>query len=233
MTERLYTEHPDLYDAIQSEWDYDRDVDFVADRLDDHDVTGPRLLEAGCGTGEHTRRFAERGVDVTAVDPFEGMLDAARQKCDDANYRTDSLPDLGVSGTYDVIVAIRGVVNHLPPEHIEPALETLSDRLADGGVLIFDNSPLPPAGNDPGLDVGETPDGRYVRVAQMQPRADDRLDWVAVTFTPDGEVFTNVRQMTPFADERIADALSEQDLAAETHDGYGPNDHRTVFVATK
>lgn len=34
MTERLYTEYPELYDAIQADWDYDRDVEI-------HDGYGP------------------------------------------------------------------------------------------------------------------------------------------------------------------------------------------------
>ncbi|HKL30607.1 MAG TPA: class I SAM-dependent methyltransferase, partial [Natrialbaceae archaeon] len=82
MPERLYSEYPALYDAIQSSWDYDRDVAFVEAARERHDVAGDRLLEIGCGTGEHTKRFADAGDDVTAIDPFEGMLSLAREKCD-------------------------------------------------------------------------------------------------------------------------------------------------------
>ncbi|WP_436926380.1 class I SAM-dependent DNA methyltransferase [Halosimplex amylolyticum] len=239
MTERLYTEYPDLYDAIQREWDYDRDVAFVErevveDRAHgDSDANSLDLLEVGCGTGEHTRRFVDAGFDVTAVDPYEGMLDRARGKCD-ADLRSGALPDLDVDGQFDVIVAIRGVINHVPPEALRPSIDALADRLADGGALVFDNSPLPPEGNRPGFHSDDTEHGRYVRVAQMQPRDDGRLDWVSVTFTADGDVFTNSRPMTPFADEEVADALHAAGFAVETRDGYGPgDDRRTVFVARK
>ena len=230
MTERLYADHPELYDAIQSGWDYDRDVSFVVDTLERHDVGGRRLLEVGCGTGEHTRRLVRAGFDVTAIDPYDGMLSVARGKCE-ADFRRAALPDLPVDGPFDAIVAIRGVVNHLPPDELDASLQTFAERLADGGVIVFDNSPLPPDGNRPGLDVGTTAGGRYVRIAQMQAREDGRLDWNEVVFGPDVAVFTNSRRMTPFDDETIGAALKELGLSVETHDGFGPDDDRTVFVA--
>jgi len=230
MPERLYTEHPELYDAIQSDWDYDRDVAFVAEALMRHGVSGDRLLEVGCGTGEHTRRFVTRGFDVTAVDPYEGMLSVARGKCD-ADFRRTALPDLAVEGEYDAVVAIRGVVNHLPPGELGPALEALASCLADGGVLVFDNSPLPPEGNQPALDVGTTERGDYARIAQYVPTDEGRLEWREVVFGPDGEWFVNTRAMTPFEDGTLAAGLAELGLDVETHDGYGPGDDRTVFVA--
>jgi len=82
MRERLYTFHPELYDAIQSDWDYDRDVAFVIDACDRRGVGGNRLLDVGSGTGEHARRFEATGFGVTGVDEYEGMLSLAREKCD-------------------------------------------------------------------------------------------------------------------------------------------------------
>ena len=240
MVERLYTEYPELYDAIQSEWDYDRDISFVTGAVTEIDRP-ETLLEVGCGTGEHTRRFVAAGFDVTAVDPSEGMLERAREKTlpdsetqlgSVVDFRTGGLPDLPVDREFEAIVAIRGVINHLPPEELAPALEAFSDHLSDDGVLVFDNSPLPPDGNHPGLDVGSTVDGMYARVVQMNPTTGGRLSWDSVVFTPDGEFFIDSREMTPFDDLTIAAALSDLGFTVEPVDGYGPEDHRTVFVST-
>lgn len=38
-----------------------------------------RLLDLGCGTGEHARFFAEKGFDVVGVDVSDTMLDRARE----------------------------------------------------------------------------------------------------------------------------------------------------------
>ncbi|MFB6236699.1 MAG: class I SAM-dependent methyltransferase [Halopenitus sp.] len=246
MADALYDDNPRLYDAIQSDWEYDRDVAFVREVVSRHldrrvaqatlEREDPvRLLEVGCGTAEHTWRLSEAGFAVVGVDPAEGMRSLARGKCPpEVDLRPGSLPaldPLGDDERFDVAVAIRGVVNHLAPETLGPAIDAFADHLVDGGVLIFDNSPLPPDGNDPALDVGETDGGdRYARVARMRPRADGRLDWCEATFTAD-DAWVNVRPMTPFSDERIRTALVDRGFAVETRDGYGPEDRRTVFVA--
>ena len=227
--ERLYADHPGLYDAIQSGWDYDRDVEFVLERAADHGVEPRDLLEVGCGTGEHTRRALAEGLTVTAVDRHRGTLEAARGKCD-AEFVQGALPDLPVDGRFDLVVALRGVVNHLPPGALDDALGALAARLADGGLVVFDNSPLPPEGNEPALDVGRTDGGRYALVARMRPREDGRLAWDSVVFA-DGDAVVDSRPMTPFEDATVAEALRRRGLDVETHDGFGPGDDRTVFVA--
>lgn len=231
MPERLYTDYPELYDAIQSEWDYERDVTFIEDKLERSRGDDVRLLEIGCGTGEHTRRLVARGFEVTAIDKYEGMLEIARGKCG-ADFRQMALPNLSLESEYDVIVMVRGVVNHLPPEALSPAVDALTRHMAADGTLVFDNSPLPADGNHPGLDIGTTERGDYGRISQHVPTGDGRLEWRAMTFTPDGEFFVNSRMMTPIDDETIATLLQQQGLEVETYDGYGPTDNRTVFVVS-
>lgn len=232
MGEHLYTDHPDLYDAIQSDWDYDRDMSFVQRAMSRHGDGGSRLLEIGCGTGEHTCRFVDAGFDVTAVDKYEGMLELARTKCD-ADFRRAALPELPVDGSYDVVVMIRGVVNHLPPADLDPAVATISDRVAEQGILVFDNARLPASGNEPDLDVGTTEQGEYARVAHHAPVADGTLEWREVVFPPDGDCFVNRRSMTPFDDDTVATALAEAGFEVDMFDGYGPDDRRTVFVCRR
>lgn len=232
MIERLYTEYPRLYDVIQSGYDYNRDIDFLRSILNAHDSTVQLVLEIGCGTGEHTRRLVDAGFEVTAVDKHAGMLTAAREKCD-ANFIQGALPALHLDGSYELIIAIRGVINHIGPEELRPALSAIEARLETGGLFIFDNSPLPPEGNEVGLDVGTSQYGDYARLAQHVKTGDGQLEWRSVMFGPDGEFFVNSRPMTPFEDGRIRSGLEDLGFSVETHDGFGAGDDRTVFVARK
>lgn len=231
MIERLYTEHPAMYDEIQAGYDYERDLAVLTDLFSDLGLDGGSVLEIGCGTGEHTRRLVEAGFDVTAVDKHEGMARIARDKCD-ATILVDALPDLAIAGTYDAVVAIRGVVNHLAPPDLDPAIAAMADRLAPGGVLVFDNSRLPPEGNELGLDVGSTARGDYARLAQHVATDDGTLEWRSVVFGPDGEFFVNERLMSPFSDETIASVLEDAGLEWRSRDGFEPGDRRTVFIAS-
>lgn len=230
MSDGLYDERPAFYDAIQSDWPYDRDLRFVLDAFDNQDVTGDRVLDIGCGTGEHTCRLVERGYEVMAIDQHRAMLDRARTKCD-ADFRQVTLPDLSLDVRFDAAIAIRGVVNHLPPDALSPSLSAIAASLGSGGVLVFDNAPLPPNGNHPALAVGTTDRGDYGRIAHHVPTGDGRLEWRAITFVPDGSFFVDSRRMTPFEDETITAELDRLGFEVVHHDGYGPDDDRTVFVA--
>ena len=46
-------------------------------------VAGQRLLDVGCGTGNHLLLFHQMGLDVTGLDPSEHMLKLARDKLGD------------------------------------------------------------------------------------------------------------------------------------------------------
>lgn len=63
------------------------------------DVAGERVLDAGCGTGEHTAALAADGAEVVGVDLSAGMLERARERFGDGGFAADAAtgPDDGVA----------------------------------------------------------------------------------------------------------------------------------------
>ncbi|MEL6585499.1 MAG: magnesium protoporphyrin IX methyltransferase [Pseudomonadota bacterium] len=59
----------------------DRMRDIILSRLPE-DLTGLRVLDAGCGTGAKTALLAARGADVVAIDISPKLLDIAAQRLD-------------------------------------------------------------------------------------------------------------------------------------------------------
>ena len=56
---------------------------------------GERLLDVGCGTGDHLLLFRRKGCDVTGIDPSPFMLDVAKQKLmNRAEFREGRAEDL-------------------------------------------------------------------------------------------------------------------------------------------
>jgi SAM-dependent methyltransferase len=131
-------EHPRLaaiYDALDSDRS-DLDV-YVAIA---EELGARRVLDVGCGTGTFALRLADRGLEVTGVDPARASLDIAQAKpssehvrwiCGDAKALPAMQVDLATL-TGNVAQAI------VDPSDWEGALRGVYDALRPGGHLVFE-----------------------------------------------------------------------------------------------
>ncbi|MFE2140671.1 class I SAM-dependent methyltransferase [Streptomyces sp. NPDC059456] len=100
------------------------------------DVTGRRILDAGCGSGPLSAALRDRGAVVTGIDVSAGMLALARRRLgDDAALHLADLRDPLPfdDGAFDDVVASL-VLHYL--EDWGPALAELRRVLRPGGRLI-------------------------------------------------------------------------------------------------
>jgi len=131
-------EHPRLaaiYDALDSDRS-DLDV-YVAIA---EELGARRVLDVGCGTGTFAQLLADRGLEVTGVDPARASLDVARAKpgservrwiCGDAKALPAMQVDLATM-TGNVAQAI------VEPSDWEGTLRGVYDALRPGGHLVFE-----------------------------------------------------------------------------------------------
>jgi len=76
-------------------------------------LTGRRLADVGCGTGNVTALAVSRGAEVTGIDPDAGMLALARETAPQAELLLGGVPNLPFAPeTFDAVVA-NFVVNHV------------------------------------------------------------------------------------------------------------------------
>ena len=78
-------------------WDIGRPQPVFARLSETGAITG-RVLDAGCGTGEHVLMAAAAGLDATGIDAAPSALAAARRKAADRGL-TDTLCRLGCLAT--------------------------------------------------------------------------------------------------------------------------------------
>jgi magnesium-protoporphyrin O-methyltransferase len=110
------------------------------------DLTGKRVLDAGCGTGALAVEAARRGAEVVAVDLSPTLIDLARERTPAdlapgsiAFHAGDMLdPELGF---FDHVVAMDSLIHYTAPQLLG-ALRQLSPRV--GGSILFTIAPRTP-----------------------------------------------------------------------------------------
>ena len=133
-------EHPRLasiYDAL----DPDR-ADLEPYLAAAADAGARRVLDVGCGTGTFALLLAERGIDVTAVDPAAGSLDVARRK---ASAGADGVTWLHCDATalppmqVDLVTMTGNVAQAIVrPDDWQATLRGAYESLRPGGLLMFE-----------------------------------------------------------------------------------------------
>ena len=119
---------------------------------------GERVLEIACGNGDLARRMTELGASVLAVDFSERMLERARARGGNVEYRLVDATDegqlvaLGEPGSFDVVVSNMAIMDM---ESIEPMVSATARLLNPDGRFVF--STLHPAFNSgdvrPGVEL--------------------------------------------------------------------------------
>jgi magnesium-protoporphyrin O-methyltransferase len=109
------------------------------------DLTGARVLDAGCGAGQMAVELARRGADVVAVDVAPSLLDVARRRMPEdlaghVMYIADDMTDARL-GRFDHVVAMDSLIHYDAPD-IAAALDGLARRTARS--IVFTVAPATP-----------------------------------------------------------------------------------------
>jgi magnesium-protoporphyrin O-methyltransferase len=111
------------------------------------DLTGKRLLDAGCGPGVLSIEAARRGADVVAVDLAGSLLDVARTRLPDdidpakIDFRVGDMLDANL-GTFDHVVVMDALI-HYKRDDIVAAVGALAARTRSS--IVFTVAPRTPA----------------------------------------------------------------------------------------
>ena len=191
-------EHPRLasiYDAL----DHDRsDLDAYLDIT--REFGARQVLDLGCGTGVFALLMAERGIDVTGVDPAAGSLAVARAKHGASKVRWihgDATALMGMQVDLAVMTgnAAQAIVD---PRDWAATLDRVREALRPEGRFVFET-------RDPARRAWEEWTGARTRSTTTIPGVGAVEHWVEVTdvswplvtfrgtyvFDSDGQVLTS------------------------------------------
>ncbi|TCT18215.1 magnesium protoporphyrin IX methyltransferase [Thiobaca trueperi] len=107
------------------------------------DLTGKRLLDAGCGTGALAVEAARRGAEVVAIDVAPTLIAIARERmpkdlgAGSIDFQAGDMLD-PAHGRFDHVVAMDSVI-HYQPEDVVRVLAGLAERTS--GSILFTFAP--------------------------------------------------------------------------------------------
>jgi SAM-dependent methyltransferase len=143
----LHTEQlqRDLFDRISSLYEahYDdagsqnyRSKFIYKPVFDGIDLSGAKVLEAMCGSGQTTNYLVSSGASVTGLDISPSSIASFRKRWPDCQGVCASILDSGLeSNTYDCVVVMAGL-HHMHP-HVSDAVRELHRVLKPGGYLCL------------------------------------------------------------------------------------------------
>ena len=96
-----------------------------------------RVLDLGCGAGEPIARwFIAEGFRVTGIDFAEPMLDLARARWPDGDWRHVDMKQLELGETFDGIIAWNSFF-HLRPDEQRMCIGRMAKHLEQGGSVLL------------------------------------------------------------------------------------------------
>ncbi len=129
----FYESFANDFDSRMNMYDTNKRLETIYKELLKEDITGRKLLDAGCGTGWFSKAAVDRGAVVTSMDLGENLLSKVALKCQSERIVGSILEIPYADCTFDIVVSSE-VIEHVPNPF--KALSELYRVLKPGGILV-------------------------------------------------------------------------------------------------
>ena len=141
-------DYADHYDVLYQEKDYESECNMIEEAFRRYSrVPVKRILDLGCGTGNHAIPMARKGYRVTGIDRSQQMLEHARSKllsihppmaCP-PSFQHGDLRNLKLRKRFDAVLMMFAVLGYQATNaDVLAALKSVHRHLPPGGIFIFD-----------------------------------------------------------------------------------------------
>ena len=200
------------------------------------------VVDLGCGSGQWVRELLRAGYRVLGIDISEAMVELARRKAPEAEFRVESLFEAEIPPC-EAVTAMSEVLNYLfDPENEKSGLNRLFRRvygaLRPGGVFVFDLLGPGQASGGPARGFSTGPDWAVLN-EKVEDAGRGTMERRITSFRKVGELYRRndeVHRVKLYEPEDITAELRKAGFEVGTMDSYGRYpflENHTAFVARK
>ena len=216
-----YGRAADLYDLLYlGIKDYRAEAERMAELIRERRPGAHRLLDVGCGTGEHARHLSALGFEVDGVDLEPAFVEIARNKCPRGRFEVADMTVLDLPGRYDVVLSLFSAIGYVRTrDALRRTLVRLAAHLAPDGILLVE------AWFEPGqltnhyvtMATGEADGVTVCRMSRTVVEGTvSRLEFEYLVGRPDGiERRSEVHELGMFTQTEMEDAFRGAGLVVE------------------
>ncbi len=138
MTDAAYSRSAEIYDLIYEFKDFPATSTRLRSLIAERAPNAASILDVGCGTGRHLELI---GSDFERVgsDLSDEMLDIARSRCPDIEFRQADMAVLDLGRQFDVVSCLFSAVAYVRTrDRLDAAVQHMADHLAPGGLLLIE-----------------------------------------------------------------------------------------------
>jgi len=219
---RVFTESAELYDVIYSSFkDYPAESAQIAQLLRSIDPSYHRLLDVGCGTGEHAYLLANRhGFAVDGLDIDPEFVRIAQTKNPAGRFFEADMSDFSLSTLYDAVLCLFSSIGYVKTlDRLERTLGCFRTHLQHQGRVVVEPW-FPPGKMQPGHHserIGERAGVRVRRVGTTE--LDGRVSRLRFEYTIESDRgvrhATETHELGLFTVDEMLAAFAAAGLVAE------------------
>lgn len=216
-----YGRAADLYDLLYLGMkDYRAEAEGLAELIRERRPGAHRLLDVGCGTGEHARHLSALGFEVDGVDLESAFVEIAREKCPQGRFEVADMTVLDLPGRYDVVLSLFSAIGYVRTrDALRRTLVRLAAHLVPGGMVVVDPwfEPGQLTNHYVTMVTGETEGLTVCRMSRTVIEGTiSRLEFEYLVGREDGlERRSEIHELGMFTQAEMEDAFRRAGLSAE------------------
>jgi SAM-dependent methyltransferase len=157
---KVFDKYSLYYDLLYQDKDYDDEVDYIDQLINQHSSNAKSLLNMGCGTGKHDLLLMKKNYEIVGFDISKKMIAEANlaknknQYKKSINFNKGDIQTFRMNTKFDVVTSLFHVMSYQTTnDALDKSFKTAKYHMKENGIFIFD------CWNGPGV-ITEKPEKR-------------------------------------------------------------------------